>query len=144
MTSTRGPWIGYLLAGLSIAAAPMGFPAARAQGFGPDPYKPFNHQYEQYVYPTNPGLTGQAGMGPFRRVDNQFQQWLTEQEGADAPPKSVTELACSTGSCDPTPSSTSSIGSLARTAAASTTLRQRSAANIWRISRKTTPPSGPF
>ncbi len=83
MTSTRGPLIGYLLAGLCIGAAPMGFPAARAQGYSPDPYKPFNSQFEQYVYPTNPALTGQAGMGPFRRVDNQFQQWLTEQQGAE-------------------------------------------------------------
>jgi len=83
MTSTRGPWIGYLLAGLSIAAAPIGFPAARAQGYSPDPYKPFNHQFEQYVYPTSPALTGQAGIGPFRRVDNQFQQWVTEQDGAE-------------------------------------------------------------
>ena len=83
MTSTRGPWIGYILAGLSIAAAPIGFPAVRAQGYSPDPYKPFNSQFQQYVYPTNPALTGQAGAGPFRRNDNQYQQWLTEQEGAE-------------------------------------------------------------
>jgi len=102
MTSTRGPWIGYLLAGLSIAAAPIGFPAARAQGYSPDPYKPFNHQFEQYVYPTSPALTGRRGSGRSGASTTSFQQWVTNRTAPSVHPKSVTELGCSTGSCEPT------------------------------------------
>lgn len=82
MTSTRGPWLGFLLAGLCIATAPFGFPAARAQGFGPDPFKPFNSQFDQFVYPTSPDVGAPPGRGS-GRIDNQFQQWLNEQAGAD-------------------------------------------------------------
>ena len=84
MTATRGQWIRFLLAGLSIAAAPFGLPAGRAQGFGPDPFKPYNSQYDQFVYPISPLGGGAAAAGrAMGRNDNQFSQYLNELEGAD-------------------------------------------------------------
>ncbi len=80
MTTTRGQWTRFLLAGLCIAAAPLGRDAARAQGFGPDPFKPYNSQYEQYTTPmgTPGGMAGRLG-----RNDNQFQDYLRGLDGAD-------------------------------------------------------------
>jgi hypothetical protein len=84
MTSTRSPWVRFLLAGLGIAMAPLGLPTARAQGFSPDPFKPFNSQFEQFVYPISPFAGGPgAAAGAMGRVDNQYQQYLKELEGAD-------------------------------------------------------------
>ena len=40
------------LALLLLAGSPI---AAFAQGFGPDPFRPFNSQYDSYVYPISPG-----------------------------------------------------------------------------------------
>jgi len=83
MTSTRGNWLRSLLAGLSIAAAQAGASTAWAQGFGPDPFRPYNSQYEAYTYPTGPGQsaglnTRSGGMGNA----NQFQNYLNELTGA--------------------------------------------------------------
>ena len=85
MTSTRCGWARFLLAGLSIALAPVGFPSARAQGFGPDPFQPFNSQFQQFTYPISPyaGGPGAAAGAMGGRVDNQYQQYLKELEGAD-------------------------------------------------------------
>ena len=82
MTKTRGQWIRFLLAGLSVAAAPVGLRAARAQGFGPDPFRPYNSQYEGYVRPLTPlgGPPGIDGRG-MDRGDNQYQQYLRQLEG---------------------------------------------------------------
>ena len=85
MRSTRGPWIRLLVTGLSVVAASYWLPAsARAQGFGPDPFKPFNKQFEQFVYPNLPGPAGGAGQrrSPGSR-DNQMQQYYDELEGAN-------------------------------------------------------------
>jgi hypothetical protein len=82
MTSTRDRWIRFFFAGICIAAAPNGLPAAHAQGFGPDPFRPYNNQYDQYVYPIRPE-TG-AAAAPARntsRGDNQFQQYMNELDG---------------------------------------------------------------
>ncbi len=85
MTKTRGQWIRFLLAGLSIAAAPLGLPAARAQGFGPDPFRPYNSQYDGYLRPlSDPGLAaGAAASARGGRGDNAFQEYLNQLEGAD-------------------------------------------------------------
>ena len=85
MTTTRGEWIRFLLAGLSIAAAPFGLSTARAQGFGPDPFRPYNSQYEPYVRPlSDPGLAaGAAASARGGRGDNQFQDYLNQLDGAD-------------------------------------------------------------
>jgi len=85
MTKTRGQWIRFLLAGLSIAVAPLGLDAARAQGFGPDPFRPYNSQYDGYLRPlSEPGLAaGAAASARGGRGDNSFQEYLNQLEGAD-------------------------------------------------------------
>jgi hypothetical protein len=65
MNSTRGKWLRSLLAGLRIAAAQGGASTAWAQGFGPDPFQPYNSQFEPFTYPTapsSPGMGQSAGM----------------------------------------------------------------------------------
>jgi hypothetical protein len=82
MNLTRDRSIRFLFAGLCVVAAPLGVSSARAQGFGPDPFRPFNSQYLQYAYPIRPETGGAAMPGRgMNRGDNQYQQWLTEQEG---------------------------------------------------------------
>ena len=67
MKWTRDRWIRFLFAGLCIArGAAGGLRAAHAQGFGPDPFRPFNSQYDQYVYPIRPETGGAAA--PARRL----------------------------------------------------------------------------
>jgi len=87
MTTTRGKWLRSALAGLSIAAAQAGASSAWAQGFGPDPFQPYNSQYEPYTRPVGPaspaagqsaGMNGRSG----GRGDNQFQAYLNELSGA--------------------------------------------------------------
>ena len=51
MNWTRDRVIRLLLAGLCGAAAQVVPPRAFAQGFGPDPFRPYNSQYLQYTYP---------------------------------------------------------------------------------------------
>ena len=60
-------------------------PQALAQGFGPDPFRPFNNQYDAYVYPIGPagaGGTGTGGGYPASRGANQFQDYLNELQGS--------------------------------------------------------------
>jgi hypothetical protein len=84
MTSTRGPWVRFLVAGACIALAPIGRQSAHAQGFSPDPFKPFNSEYQQYAYPISPFAGGPgAAAGMMGRADNQYQRYLKELEGAD-------------------------------------------------------------
>ena len=82
MRWTRDQWIRFLFAGFCITAASQRFGTAHAQGFGPDPFRPFNSQYDQYVYPIRPETGGAAA--PARglaRGETQFERWLNEQEG---------------------------------------------------------------
>jgi len=59
---------------------------AKAQDHTADPYKPYNQQYEQFVYPSYPsgyGLTPNQGLlerGGYRGA-NQFQRFLDSDEG---------------------------------------------------------------
>ncbi|MFI5454969.1 MAG: hypothetical protein ACHRXM_05910 [Isosphaerales bacterium] len=85
MISTRGNWLRSLLAGLSIMAAQAGAPFASAQGFGPDPFQPYNSQFEAYTRPIGPAGPG-AGQGGMNarsggRRDNEFQTYLNELAG---------------------------------------------------------------
>jgi len=88
MTSTRGNWLRTLLAGLSIVvAAHAGAPSARAQGFGPDPFQPYNSQYDPYVYPMGPASpsAGQSMSANARtgvRGANQWEDYQNEVAGA--------------------------------------------------------------
>jgi hypothetical protein len=79
--------MGFLLAGLSLAVVPFWQREARAQGAGysPDPYQPFNYQFQQFARPLLPngGGPGSAGNPAAGRRDNQMQQYYDELEGAE-------------------------------------------------------------
>jgi hypothetical protein len=61
---------------------------AGAQGFGPDPFHPYNSDYSQYVWPISPtndyGYNRQAFRG--QRGANQFQNYLDSLQGAGTNP----------------------------------------------------------
>ncbi len=82
MNWTGDRWIRFLFAGFCIAAAHQASGAAHAQGFGPDPFRPYNSQYDQYVYPIRPETGGAAA--PARglsRGETTFERWMNEQNG---------------------------------------------------------------
>ncbi len=69
------------VAGLMAAASGD----AWAQGFGPDPFRPYNNQFDPYVYPIGPGgpgAGGSAGANTPMRGQNQYQDYLNEISGA--------------------------------------------------------------
>jgi hypothetical protein len=85
MTSTRmnrlGPKIWTLCLLLTTAAGQ----AVRAQGFGPDPFRPYNNQYDAYTYPIAPGGADAAQTAAMMRSGlrgaNQFENYLAEIQG---------------------------------------------------------------
>jgi len=88
MTSTGGKWLRFLRSALALLMAMAGESTARAQGggFGPDPFRPYNSQYDPYRYPTGPatpdgGAAATAISGV--RGANQFQDYLNELNGAE-------------------------------------------------------------
>jgi hypothetical protein len=85
MTSTRAKRLRALLAGLSVVVAGGHAPSAWAQGFGPDPFRPYNSQYDPYLYPIGPATPdgGQLAAARARGLGgaNQFQEWLDELQG---------------------------------------------------------------
>ena len=102
MTSTRGQWLRFLLAGLSIVAAPAGLPTAWAQGFGPDPFQPYNSQYEPYTRPLGPASPGRdraAGVnGHFgARATINLPDYLNELAGDDRGGPNAYGIGCRTG-----------------------------------------------
>ena len=62
---------------LLLAVSPL---PALAQGFGPDPFRPFNSQYDSYVYPIAPGPYDPVGNPGLNRAGvrgaNQFEDYL--------------------------------------------------------------------
>ena len=70
--------------GLSLAAALfVAFaPPADAQGFGPDPFRPYNSQYDAYVFGVAPGALDGVGNPSLNRAGvrnaNQFQSAMNE------------------------------------------------------------------
>jgi hypothetical protein len=85
MTSTHANWFRSLIAALSLGAGMTGTTTVWAQGFGPDPFRPYNSQYDPYVYPMGPAGPG-AGQGgsmnaPGIRSANQYQSFLNELQG---------------------------------------------------------------
>lgn len=62
---------------LLLAISPL---SALAQGFGPDPFRPFNSQYDSYVYPIAPGPYDPVGNPGLNRAGvrgaNQFDDYL--------------------------------------------------------------------
>jgi hypothetical protein len=84
MTSIRGKWLQSSLTALVILVAPAGTSIVWGQGgYGPDPFKPYNWQYDQYTYPmatTNIAPGGIPQMG--NRGANAFQGYLDELSGS--------------------------------------------------------------
>jgi hypothetical protein len=62
---------------LLLAVSPL---SVLAQGFGPDPFRPFNSQYDSYVYPIAPGPLDGVGNPTLNRTGvrgaNQFDSYL--------------------------------------------------------------------
>lgn len=69
---------------LLLAASPI---ASLAQGFGPDPFRPFNSQYDSYVYPISPGPLDPVGNptlnGGGVRGANQFGNYLNSMDSGN-------------------------------------------------------------
>ncbi len=86
MTSTRGKWLRSSLSALVILVAPASTSTVWAQGgFGADPFRPYNSQYDAYTYPTaSPDMVPSAGGMPRMgiRGANQYQGYLDELAGS--------------------------------------------------------------
>ena len=87
MTSTRGRWLRSSLTAMVILVAPAGTSIVWAQGgYGVDPFRPYNSQYDQYTYPmASPDMVPSAGGMPRmgNRGANQYQGYLDELAGAE-------------------------------------------------------------
>jgi hypothetical protein len=63
---------------LLLAVSPI---SVLAQGFGPDPFRPFNSQYDSYVYPIAPGPLDSVGNPSLNRSGirgaNQFEDYMS-------------------------------------------------------------------
>jgi len=81
MTSARSflaKWFVTSLVPLAVASIPQVFAQG---GFGPDPYRPFNQQYDAFVYPVAPGqgdvVPNEGAMNRFGTSrSNQFQDYM--------------------------------------------------------------------
>lgn len=87
MTLYRAHRLRSLLIGLAVLAVPTGASGVRAQGLGPDPFRPYNRQYDPYTVPMSPAdaVPGQFVGGLPRsgiRGANQYQNYLEELQGA--------------------------------------------------------------
>src|SRR5262245_11186014 len=81
--------------GLGCGLLLMSSSQAWAQGgFGPDPYRPYNNQYDPFIYPTAPGNGDVVpnGAALTRRRANQFQEYLRESGMGDSPFRSQRQL----------------------------------------------------
>jgi len=59
--------------------------AAAARGQSPDPFRPYNSQYDAYIYPMGPAGPGGGQGGSVNlpmRGQNQFQEYMNELQGA--------------------------------------------------------------
>jgi hypothetical protein len=85
MTSTRGKWLGSSLTALVILVAPAGMSTVWAQGggYGLDPFRPYNSQYDAYTFPmATPDGVGPGGVRMGNRGANEFQGYLDELAGS--------------------------------------------------------------
>ncbi|MGO9597515.1 MAG: hypothetical protein ACLP7Q_05790 [Isosphaeraceae bacterium] len=79
-----GPIAGVPGAALWITLVTLLTPAVKGQGFGPDPFRPYNSQYDAFVYPIAPGpldygpnIRAQSGI----RGANQFESYMNSLRG---------------------------------------------------------------
>jgi hypothetical protein len=87
MTSTLGNRLRFLILAVVALGALVVAPRANAQGYGPDPFRPWNSQYDAYIFPIGPSgpnaANGPAGVRSGLRGSNQFENYLSELQGAD-------------------------------------------------------------
>jgi hypothetical protein len=85
MISTRGKWLRAALAALGAAVVTARGPSAWAQGFGTDPFRPYNSQYDPYTVPLGPAFpdAAQSAAALSRGIGgaNQFQNYLNQVQG---------------------------------------------------------------
>jgi hypothetical protein len=82
MTSTHLSWLRRLIAAVTLGAPVMGTATVWAQGFGPDPFRPYNGQYEPYVRAIGPASPAAGQSAPMNAIGNrganQFQNFLND------------------------------------------------------------------
>ena len=86
MTLSGEKWLRTLLTALTVLIAPMSTSTLFAQGYGPDPFKPYNSQYVPYTYPTGPASPAGGGRSDvMARMGNlganQYQGYLDDLNG---------------------------------------------------------------
>jgi hypothetical protein len=87
MTLSREKWLRTMLTTLAVMIAPVSTSTALAQGYGADPFRPYNSQYDAYTYPMGPASPAGGGRSSFlprmgNMGANQFQGYLDELSGA--------------------------------------------------------------
>src|SRR5262249_15334205 len=85
MTALRVDRLGRVASVVCALLFLAGDRVVRAQGFGPDPFRPYNNQYDAYTYPLGPAgpdaAQSAAAMRAGLRGANQFQNYLAEIQG---------------------------------------------------------------
>jgi len=85
MTSTRVNRLGPKILALCLLLTMAGGQVVWAQGFGPDPFRPYNNQYDSFTYPVGPSgfdaAQAAAMMRSGLRGANQFENYLAEIQG---------------------------------------------------------------
>jgi hypothetical protein len=85
MIATRFRQSGRRLAAVWVLLGVVGGNFAWAQGFGPDPFRPYNNQYDAFTYPIGPPAADAAASAAMMRSGlrgaNQFQNYLSEIQG---------------------------------------------------------------
>jgi hypothetical protein len=73
------------VASLCLLAAAASGQGVWAQGMGPDPFRPYNNQYDAFTYPLGPSGSEAAQAAAMMRSGlrgaNQFQNYLSEMQG---------------------------------------------------------------
>ena len=68
MTLSREKWLRIMLTVLAVMIAPAITSSVLAQGYGADPFRPYNSQYDAYTYPMGPASPAGGGRArPCRR-----------------------------------------------------------------------------
>jgi hypothetical protein len=85
MTATRLSPLGLKVLVLGLLVTVARSPAVSAQNMGPDPFRPYNNQYDAFVFPMGPNgadaAMAAAMMRSGLRGANQFQNYLSEVQG---------------------------------------------------------------
>jgi hypothetical protein len=85
MVLSRENWLRSVLLALVVVITPASSATLLAQGYGPDPFRPYNSQYDAYAYPMGSASPAAGGSGAMPRMGNmganQYQGYLDELSG---------------------------------------------------------------